>query len=81
MLPSLEHPDPAETAKGVTRSQRDALRAIAFFRRQRKAGKGWLVGNKRLSEKLGRVPINGVHLFGGVCFNLLERRLPCAVTN
>ncbi len=43
MLPSLEHPSlghpgPAETAKSLIRSQRDALRAIAFFRRQRKAG-------------------------------------------
>lgn len=52
MLPSLDHPGPAETAKSLTRSQRDALRAIALFRRQRKAGKGWLVGDKRLSEKL-----------------------------
>jgi hypothetical protein len=32
--------------------QRDALRAIAFFRRQRKVGKGWLVGDRRLSDKL-----------------------------
>lgn len=52
MMPSREHPGPAETAKSLTRSQREALRAIAFFRRQHKAGKGWLVGDKRLSEKL-----------------------------
>ncbi|WCK05719.1 hypothetical protein [Agrobacterium tumefaciens] len=52
MPPSLDHPGPAEMAKSLTRSQRDALRAIAFFRRQRKAAKGWLVGDKRLSEKM-----------------------------
>lgn len=57
MPPSLEHASlghtgPAEAAKSLTRTQRDALRAIAFFRRQRKAGRGWLVGDKRLSEKL-----------------------------
>lgn len=52
MLPSLEQPGPAETAKSLTRGQRDALRAITFFRRQRKVGRGWLVGDKWLSEKL-----------------------------
>ena len=52
MLASADHPDAAETAKNLTRAQRDALRVIAFFRRQRKAGKGWLIGNKRVSEKL-----------------------------
>jgi len=52
MLPSLEHPGPAETARILTRNQRDTLRAIAFFRRQRKAGSGWLVSDKRLSEKM-----------------------------
>lgn len=52
MLPSLEHPGPAGTAKSLTRSQRDALRAIAFFRRKRKTGRGWLVGDKLVSEKL-----------------------------
>jgi len=52
ILPSVDHPGPAETIKRLTRRQRDALRAIAFFRRQRKAGKGWLVGDKRLSEKM-----------------------------
>ncbi len=34
------------------RAQQDALRAIAFFRRQKKVGKGWLVGDRRLSEKI-----------------------------
>lgn len=41
-----------DTAKSLTRAQQDALRAIAFFRRQKKLGKGWLVGDKRLSEKI-----------------------------
>ena len=41
-----------DTAKSLTRTQQGALRAIAFFRRQKKIGKGWLVGDKRLSEKL-----------------------------
>ena len=52
MLISVEHPGPAETANSLTRSQRDALRVIALFRRLRKAVKGWVVGNKRLSQKL-----------------------------
>jgi hypothetical protein len=26
--------------------------AIAFFRRQRKVARGWLVGDKRVSEKI-----------------------------
>lgn len=52
MLNPADHLDAAETAKNLTRTQREALRAIAFFRQQRRAGKGWLVGDKRLSEKL-----------------------------
>jgi hypothetical protein len=52
MLNPADHPDTAETAKNLTRTQREALRAIAFFRRQRRAGKGWLIGDKRISEKL-----------------------------
>ncbi|NVD43023.1 hypothetical protein HT585_29585 [Ensifer sp. HO-A22] len=52
MLPSPKHPSAVDTSKSLTRSQQDALRAIAFFRRQRKLGTGWLVGDKRLSEKL-----------------------------
>ncbi len=47
-----ERPSAVETAKMLTHTQQDALRAIAFFRRQRKLGKGWLVGDKRLSEKM-----------------------------
>ncbi|MDP9773253.1 UNVERIFIED_ORG: hypothetical protein QE434_002062 [Rhizobium sp. SORGH_AS 755] len=43
---------PGETLRNLTRTQEEALRAIAFFRRQRKVGRGWLVGDKRLSEKL-----------------------------
>lgn len=52
MLAADYHPDPADTIKSLTRAQRQALAAIAFFRRQRKVGRGWLVGDKRLSEKL-----------------------------
>jgi hypothetical protein len=51
MVPS-DHRGVDDTAKSLTRKQQDALRAIAFFRRQKKVGEGWLVGDKRLSEKL-----------------------------
>ncbi|WP_204326721.1 hypothetical protein [Rhizobium lusitanum] len=47
-----EHLNASETVKALTRAQREALAAIAFFRRQRKAGRGWLVGDKRLSERV-----------------------------
>ncbi|TCL65838.1 hypothetical protein EV286_112159 [Rhizobium sp. BK251] len=47
-----EHLNASETVKALTRAQREALAAIGFFRRQRKAGRGWLVGDKRLSEKV-----------------------------
>ena len=47
-----EHPNTSETLKTLTRAQREALEAIAIFRRQRKAGRGWLVGDKRLSERV-----------------------------
>jgi hypothetical protein len=52
MLNPADHPDAAQTAKNLTPAQREALRAIAFFRRLRRAGSGWLIGDKRLSEKL-----------------------------
>lgn len=52
VLSSPTRAGPAETAKILTPAQRNALRAIGFFRRRRKAGKGWVVGDKRLSEKL-----------------------------
>ncbi|WP_457584976.1 hypothetical protein [Ensifer canadensis] len=52
MLPSTDHPNVVDTVKRLTRTQQNALRAIAFFRRQRKVGNGWLVGDKRLSEKI-----------------------------
>ncbi len=52
MLPATDHTNAENTAKSLTRAQQDALRAIAFFRRQRKVAKGWLVGDKRLSEKI-----------------------------
>jgi hypothetical protein len=41
--------DPRNT---LTRTQQDALKAIAFFRRQRKTGSRWLVGDKRISQKV-----------------------------
>lgn len=40
--------------KTLTRAQQEALSAIGFFRRQRKVARGWVVGDKRLSEKLVR---------------------------
>ncbi|NTH49261.1 hypothetical protein G6K98_32005 [Agrobacterium rhizogenes] len=52
MVPSPDHRGAVDTAKSLTRTQQDALRVIAFFRQQKKVGKGWLVGDKRLSEKL-----------------------------
>ncbi len=52
MVESPDHRGAVDTAKSLTRTQQDALRAIAFFRRQKKVGKGWLVGDKRLSEKI-----------------------------
>ena len=52
MLPATDHTNAENTAKSLTRAQQDALRAIAFFRRQRKVAKGWLVGDKRLWEKI-----------------------------
>jgi hypothetical protein len=48
----MDHPSAENTAKSLTRTQQDALKAIAFFRRQRKVSKGWLIGDKRLSEKI-----------------------------
>lgn len=51
-LLDTEGPNTIETVRTLTRAQREALAAIAFFRRQRKAGRGWLVGDKRLSEKV-----------------------------
>ncbi|HEY0122206.1 MAG TPA: hypothetical protein VGC14_10690 [Rhizobium sp.] len=47
-----EHLNASETVKALTRAHREALAAIAFFRRQRNAGRGWLAGDKRLSEKV-----------------------------
>jgi hypothetical protein len=52
MVPSLDHRGAVDTARSLTRTQQEALRAIAFFRRQKKVGKGWLVGDRRFSEKL-----------------------------
>jgi hypothetical protein len=49
---TADHPAADEAIGSLTRTQEEALRAIAFFRRQRKVGRGWLVGDKRLSEKL-----------------------------
>ncbi len=52
MQNTVDDPAAGETLRSLTRTQEEALRAIAFFRRQRKVGRGWLVGDKRLSEKL-----------------------------
>ncbi len=52
MQNTVDPPAAGETLRSLTRTQEEALRAIAFFRRQRKVGRGWLVGDKRLSEKL-----------------------------
>jgi hypothetical protein len=52
MVASPDRRGVVDTAKSLTRTQQDALRAIAFFRRQKKVGKGWLVGDRRLSEKI-----------------------------
>jgi hypothetical protein len=49
---TADHPAAVEAIGILTPTQEEALRAIAFFRRQRKVGRGWLVGDKRLSEKL-----------------------------
>lgn len=40
--------------KTLTQAQQEALSAIVFFRRQRKVTRGWVIGDKRLSEKLVR---------------------------
>ncbi len=52
MQNTVDPPAAEETLHSLTRTQEEALRAIAFFRRQRKVGRGWLVGDKWLSEKL-----------------------------
>ena len=49
---TADHPAAVAALRSLTRPQEEALRAIAFFRRQRKVGRGRLVGDKRLSEKL-----------------------------
>ncbi|GLU29099.1 hypothetical protein [Brucella sp. NBRC 12950] len=52
MLPTIHHDNADETARSLTRSQQNALRAIAFFRHQKKIGTGWLVGDQRLSNRV-----------------------------
>jgi len=49
-LPALKNA--SETVGELTRAQQKALRAIAFFRRQKKIGDKWLVGDQRLSGRL-----------------------------
>jgi len=51
MLP-IHHDNAEDTARNLTRSQQNALRAIAFFRHQKKVGSGWLVGDQRLSNRI-----------------------------
>lgn len=36
----------------LTRAQQHAIKVIAFYRRQRKIGNRWIVGDKKISEKL-----------------------------
>ena len=36
----------------LTRTQREAVSAIRRFRRQRKVGSTWLVGDRRLSQRI-----------------------------
>ena len=52
LLENHDHPITVDAVKALSRTQREALGAIAFFRRQRKVGRSWLVGDKRVSEKL-----------------------------
>jgi hypothetical protein len=47
---SSEHKEKAGIA--LTRTQRDAVTAIRHFRRQRKVGSTWLVGDRRLSRRV-----------------------------
>jgi hypothetical protein len=55
MLPHVDHMTATSSDK-LTRAQQDALRAIAFFRRQKNMGSDWLVGDKRLSHRvIGRL--------------------------
>jgi hypothetical protein len=52
LLDAHDQPVTVDAVNGLSRTQREALAAIAFFRRQRKVGRGWLVGDTRVSEKL-----------------------------
>ncbi len=52
MLRTEDRPDALEVAKSLTRAQQSALTAIGFFRRQRRVGRGWRVGDKYLSDKI-----------------------------
>ena len=36
----------------LTRSQREAVSAIRHFRKQRKVGSAWIVGDRRLSRRV-----------------------------
>jgi hypothetical protein len=51
MIPS-DHRGVDDTARSLTRTQQGALRAIAFLPPAEKSRRGWLVGDKRLSEKI-----------------------------
>ena len=51
MFPHVDYMT-APSSDKLTPAQHDALRAIAFFRRQKKIGSDWLVGDKRLSHHL-----------------------------
>jgi hypothetical protein len=38
--------------KSLSKAKLEALKAIASYRRQRRVGRGWIVGDKRLSTPL-----------------------------
>lgn len=54
----------------LTQAQQQALSAIVFFRRQRKVTRGWVIGDKRLSEKL----VRGLLLMDLVVENVIDGR-------
>lgn len=62
--------NPLDLPKKLTHAQREALCAIGFFRRQRKVTRGWVVGDKRLSEKL----VRSLEQMNLVAENLLDGR-------
>jgi hypothetical protein len=52
MISLSENPSVLAPRKALTRTQQNALKAIAFYRRQRKSGRRWFVGEKKFSMPL-----------------------------